>query len=273
MAKMKAEVDAKKNDEEAKAAAEEAERKMRIEMEFKLEQEKLKQQREEAERQERIRMEELAIKRKQEEHAALGNKLDGLLPQINEANLIAAELKREIRFNAKMAAVFPDFGDLKEAKSDFKIKVDNKEDGYFYMWDDDKFTNRLFMMRELLNEYFDTGNMPDFSDKANDPFWDPPESVLIGTSYLQLKLLGCMLESEQECGIISTSVGSNKSGNNGKLDVSYWPCTATGDLELPEELEVETPEELLGKEIFFRLDINGCKNLPMELSKDVYITY
>lgn len=37
MAKMKAEVDAKKDDQAAKAEAEDAERKMRIEMEYKIE--------------------------------------------------------------------------------------------------------------------------------------------------------------------------------------------------------------------------------------------
>lgn len=109
-----------------------------------------------------------------------------MLPQVNEANMIAAELKREIRFNVKMVSTMPDFGDLKDSKREFKIKVDNKEDNYFYMWDPEKFTNRLFMMRENINEYFDTGVIPDFSNKEEDAFWDPPEPVLIGTSYLKL---------------------------------------------------------------------------------------
>jgi len=31
-------------------------------------------------------------------------------------------------------------------------------------------------MRELFNEYVESGgNIPDFSDKDHDPFWDPPE--------------------------------------------------------------------------------------------------
>jgi hypothetical protein len=30
------------------------------------------------------------------------------------------------------------------------------------------------MMREILNEYFDSNTIPDFSNKDNDPFWDPP---------------------------------------------------------------------------------------------------
>lgn len=40
------------------------------------------------------------------------------------------------------------------------------------------------MMRENLNQYFDTEVMPDFSNKDNDAWWDPCEPLKIGTSYL-----------------------------------------------------------------------------------------
>lgn len=154
--------------------------------------------------------------------------------------MIAAELGREIRFNVKMVSTMPDFGDLKDSKREFKIKVDNKEDGYFYMWEPDKFTNRLYMMRENLNEYFDNnGEVPDFSNKELDSFWDPPEPVLIGTSYLKLQNLGYMLESEGKIAIFSTSGSSD--GKNGMLDASYFPVTASGSEDLPDEFLVEEP--------------------------------
>ena len=31
-------------------------------------------------------------------------------------------------------------------------------------------------MREILNEYFATNVIPDFTDKDKDPFWDPPQA-------------------------------------------------------------------------------------------------
>ena len=99
---------------------------------------------------------------------------------------------------------------MNTTKRDFKIKVDNREDKYFYMWDLDKFSNRVFMMRELLNEYFETGTIPDFSNKDNDPFWDPPEPVLIGTSYLSLKSLSYMIGVDGKINIMSTT---STSGN------------------------------------------------------------
>jgi hypothetical protein len=108
MAAMQAEIDAKKDDEEAKQQALENEAKMRIEMERNLAQEKLKNQKDEADRIERIRREEAAIKKRQAEFSALEKKLAIVLPLVNEGNLIAKELKRDIVFNTKMIRVMND---------------------------------------------------------------------------------------------------------------------------------------------------------------------
>ncbi len=92
--------------------------------------------------------------------------------------------------------------------------------------------------------------MPDQEDKDRDPFWDPPEPLLVGTSYLSLKNLGYTLENELEAKILS-SEGAD--GARGVLSISYWPCDASGNGEPDEDLLVEEPKELLGKEIHFRL--------------------
>jgi len=89
MARLKAEVDAKHDDEAARAAAMEAAAKAEAEMKYKLEQDRLNFEREQKDREERIRKEEAAIKRKQAEFAALESKLGTILPMVNEANLIS----------------------------------------------------------------------------------------------------------------------------------------------------------------------------------------
>lgn len=99
----------------------------------------------------------------------------------------------------------PDFGDLKAEKRVFAIKTDNREDGYFYVWDPEKFSNRVELMRHAFNDYAESGVIPDFSNKENDPFWDPPEPVLIGKSYLQLKNLGFQFEADEDLRIFTTS--------------------------------------------------------------------
>lgn len=61
LSKMKAEIEAKKDDETAKREAQDREAKMRIEMEFKIEQEKLAHAKQEADRAEAIRKETMMI--------------------------------------------------------------------------------------------------------------------------------------------------------------------------------------------------------------------
>jgi len=243
---------------------------MRLEMEFKIEQDKIKAQKEETERLERIRKEEAAIKNRQAEFSALEKKLGLVLPLINEANLIASELKRDIKFNVKMTRVMPDFGALMESRTDIFVKIDNKEDNYYYVWDADKFQNRLYMMRDHLNEYFDKDTIPDYSDKDKDPFWDPPEPQLIGTSYLALKNLGYMLENELHARILSNE---GVQGFNGMLNLKYWPCAKDGVSEPEDDVLCDEPEELVGKEVFFRVEIADAQDLPKDLCKNVFVTY
>lgn len=51
-------------------------------------------------------------------------------------------------------------GEISHSKTDLVIIVDNQEDKYFYEWTVDKFQNRLFMIRELLEEYFEDNQVP-----------------------------------------------------------------------------------------------------------------
>jgi hypothetical protein len=62
----------------------------------------------------------------------LEKKLGIVLPLVNEANLIATELKRNIKFNTKMIRVMPEFGNLMDSRTDIVVKVDNAEDNYYY---------------------------------------------------------------------------------------------------------------------------------------------
>jgi len=273
MARLKAEIEAKQNDADAKQQAEEREAKLRIEMEFKIEQERVQAAEREKERQEKIRREEELIKLRQAENSALEHELERILPLVREANMIAAEFRRDIRFNTQLTSAMPDFGDLKAQKRVFEIKVDNREVGYFYIWTPEKFSNRVEMMREMFNEYVESGGqIPDFSDTEQDPFWDPPEPILIGKSFMQLKNLGYTLENEDRAPIFTTATNI-KDGKAGELNCAYWPCDITGEEEPDDELLVDDPEELLNKEIFFRVEVKDAANLPKDLCKDAFVTY
>jgi hypothetical protein len=46
---------------------------------------------------------------------------------------------------------------VSQSKTEILIKVDNREDAYFYEWTIDKFQNRLFMIKDFLQKQIDNG--------------------------------------------------------------------------------------------------------------------
>jgi len=214
------------------------------------------------------------IKRKvrQAEFNKIEKTLSTLLPMVNEANLAASELKRNIIFTTKINKSLDPFGGQGAMKTEIMVKVDNKEVNYFYEWNVEKFAEtRLFMIRELLEEFFDTGNLPKLSNEE-DPFWDPPNPILIGQSFLQLENLGVCVGNEMDCNILSTA-----GADCGKLHVAYDPCTVDGNTDedaLPDELMVEQADELLGvKNLYFKVRVTKASNLPKDTCCNPFVTY
>jgi hypothetical protein len=113
----------------------------------------------EEERRRKLEEEEQKIIRKQQEQNDLERRLGVILPMVNEANLISKELKRDIKFNVKIVKTLPETnadGTTELPRTDIVVKVDNFEEGYYYQWPDGKFSDRVFMMRDLIEEYFES---------------------------------------------------------------------------------------------------------------------
>ena len=77
----------------------------------------------------------------EKEKKQLEQNLAKYVPMIIESNLIARELKREVSFNPYLAYHFSDIHDVNEELKEegskhltMKVKVDNHEAGYFYIW-------------------------------------------------------------------------------------------------------------------------------------------
>ena len=109
---------------------------------------------------------------------------------------------------------------MSQGKTDILIKIDNDEDKYFYEWQSEKFRSRLYMIREILDEFYDSGTVPSL-DKNEDPFWDPPNPILIGQSFLQLEPLGVQIENQLEAAILSID---GTGGKQGSINIGYRPC-------------------------------------------------
>ena len=48
-----------------------------------------------------------------------------------------------------------------------------------FIWDKKKFLNRYYMIKDLLDQYYENNMSPQL-DLSVDPFYDPPEPHLIG---------------------------------------------------------------------------------------------
>ena len=84
---------------------------------------------------------------------------------VSEANMANDELQRKLRFELKIVKQLADkmvnTKDLvSKAQTALQIQVDNKEKGYKYLWDLGKFTDRMHLIRDMYQNYFETGVLP-----------------------------------------------------------------------------------------------------------------
>ena len=70
-------------------------------------------------------------------------------------------------------------GTTETPRTEIHVKVDNFEEGYYFTLEEDDFNERVFEMREMVSEFFESGDIPK-RPKEQDPFWGPPEPQLIG---------------------------------------------------------------------------------------------
>jgi len=156
--KMKQELEQK-----AKDAAENLTKEKQAEYEAKLKEleEKQKQEMEE-------KKQKKLAKKENAEQKWLEEKLSKILPLVREANLCAKEFNRNVNMDLRISKELPDWmgkkisDDLKKAKTNLNIHVSNKEQSTEYVWPEDKFVNRLEVIRDLINTYFDEGKIPVF---------------------------------------------------------------------------------------------------------------
>lgn len=94
--------------------------------------------------------------------------------------------------------------------------------------------------------------------------------MLVGTSFLSLKNLGYMLNNDLDAKILSSE---GAQGVRGQCMVKYWPCAENGVDEPEDDVMCDEPHELVGKEIWFRVEIDYASNLPPELCKNVFVQY
>jgi flagellar biosynthesis GTPase FlhF len=260
----------KKESEQQKFEMErkEAEREFR-ELYSKYEAEKLQKERE-RERMQKEVQEEATLKRyKEQEKIYLEQKLAKNVSHITEMNLIAKELKRDITFSVKLIYNYVSGAELsvseKFHKPKVQILVQNRETNTKYIWPMTKFTNRYFLIQDLLNRFYENHELPP-KNQGDDPFWDPPEPNLIGQGFVCLESLAYLLDNSAEITLVGDA------GPCGKLNVNTVPCDDRGDPLGDNGDLIDDPVELNGKKLDFLIQIDNAELIDPSC-QDTYCEY
>jgi len=135
------------------------------------------------------------------------------------------------------------------------VKTINAREDTEFLWDNDKFNNRYFGMQELYQNYsegFKNWDVP----KDRDPFYEPPDSeMIIGGVTAYLRSLAYMVESDEQIAIVDF-----QGQERGQIKVGLYPCTPQGK-EITGDF-VDNPEDLVGKNLSFKVKINEAVGLP-----------
>ena len=212
---------------------------------------------------------EIQVEQRAKAQKVIRQKLATDLPLVNEANLISDELQKQTIFAPKILNILPRKAIEDDLNSEnwekrLCIEVMNYEYQLVYLWDMEKFENRLNMMREMMDEFRMTERYPQISPES-DPYWDPPEEQLIGVAYYSLRPLGLLFDNPFDLRIVSTP-----GGEAGNLKVNIVPIDDFGS---PLEDGPENPEELIGCVISFRVEILEAWGLPAVYANNVSVRY
>ena len=233
-----------------------------------LEEEKVRKKREIEikEKEEMLRREQL--KKEQENlhnSERLENNLTNILKKIQKMKIIITELKRNINLDAILQKNLVEEIDEIQNGANIAIRVENYEEGTVYYWTPDIFHNRYDLMKELFNKFNDEELDLQNLKNEDDPLWDEAKPVLIGYSFYKLEPLSYLIGNQSEIAIISPN------GNMiGKLEVDVAPHDEEGNEfdEVP-----ETPSELIGQCLQYKVCIYGVKNIPKNFSSNLTVEY
>lgn len=185
------------------------------------------------------------------------------LPMVSEVNAISEELNKHKTFEVILISGAAHGGD---SETKVMVRMKNLLNGNVWLWDRGKFMNRRFLMQEHYQRSIDGEDMGKIL-KEEDPFWEPPEDVLIGTASVFLQSLSYALDFDDKL-----SITDYKGEEVATTVINVSPCNPNGK-PLNEEFFVEDPSELLGKPYHFKVSIRNANVHDSRFNKGLYIRY
>lgn len=106
-----------------------------------------------------------------------------VMPRVGEANSLSQEMDKSISFQTKIEQSIG--SSSQGVGSTVMVQVTNKLTGLEYLWDKQKFVNRVFLMREMYEKFSEGSLDPSTLPDEEDPFWDPVDFMSMGYRYRQ----------------------------------------------------------------------------------------
>ncbi|XP_037103943.1 kinesin-like protein KIF28P [Syngnathus acus] len=186
-----------------------------------------------------------------------------LMPLVAEANQMSQELNKDVEFKLEIKNLVLSDSKGHDLEKEIVCRVTSKHTKQVWIWSKAKFVNRKFLMEELYQQHQEeikgqhTGEGLSIAGlpRDKDPFWDPVEPLLLGTTHLWLQSLAFRIPVDEQLEVLG-SEGSEEAILQAKL----VPCTADG-LPLGEDDILIDPSELLGRRLDVQLVVEQCFGL------------
>ena len=255
--------------------------KQKIEQERLIQEQKLKEKIEQLEEEKAKKKREFEIREKNEmmklaaqskddkdyiqKKEKLEKNLINILKKITKIKLMITEFKRNIGMEVVLQKNYMD-KEIINAIPNITIRVENYEEGTVYYWNAETFHNRFDLVRELFDKYMDEDFDITSITKDDDPFWDEPDESLLGYAFYKLEPVAYLMSNKNELSIINPYNGKFM----GLIEVDIVPHDDKNNEfdEVP-----ESPYELVGQSLLYKVIIHNVKNLPNNFCKNLRIEY
>ncbi|KAG9390576.1 Kinesin protein 1B [Carpediemonas membranifera] len=226
---------------------------------FKAQQEEMKQKMAEMERE--LESQRQSAVKKAEARNILEDLLGRALPLIDEANVISEELDRGMTFEVELRQDVHG----KDDQTQVMVAATDPDIDRRALWEFDDFEERLYVMRELFNNYQEVGEdaLKDLP-LDQDPFYDENRAELIGSAQLLLELTSYGIPSE-----LKTPIVDSTSKERGILELGVYPVTedgVEGEIDDDDWCEPGTVARL-------KVKVVKVMGLPHNLCKNVHVKY
>ncbi|KFO25470.1 Kinesin-related protein 1 [Fukomys damarensis] len=191
-----------------------------------------------------------------------------LMPLVAEANQMSEELKKGLKMELKVKNLASSDSRGYDLQKEVMVKVTNQKTCEVWIWSKAKFINRKFLMEELYQRFLDGEDSP--VAQEDDPFWDPIETVHLGSAHIWLQSLAYCMQFEDQVAFLNCD-GLEEA----VLHIHIIPCSPAGQAQSEENVVID-PLELLGKRIDFQIHIIRClgiKWLKEDAKRGIQISY